>query len=118
MTKAEDDEDRKRTQHIDVPLGVRVRAIRENHGLTQADMARMLDISTNQWGRHESGANRTDNIQNDTSPHQQHNPSTAKRSSMFPVALNRAVHGIVKKRVVFVTHSEILLYYRVFLWTD
>ncbi|MNS46233.1 anaerobic benzoate catabolism transcriptional regulator [compost metagenome] len=58
MTKAEDDEDRKRTQHIDVPLGVRVRAIRENHGLTQADMARMLDISTNQWGRHESGANR------------------------------------------------------------
>ena len=58
MTKAEDDEDRKRTRHIDVPLGVRVRAIRENHGLTQADMARMLDISTNQWGRHESGANR------------------------------------------------------------
>ncbi|WP_292084878.1 MULTISPECIES: helix-turn-helix domain-containing protein [unclassified Brevundimonas] len=60
MSKAgdEDEQDRKRTRHIDEHLGARVRFIRENHGLTQADMARKLDISTNQWGRHESGANR------------------------------------------------------------
>lgn len=54
----EEEQDRKRTRHIDEHLGARVRFIRENHGLTQADMARKLDISTNQWGRHESGANR------------------------------------------------------------
>ena len=60
MSKAGDEEerDRRRTRHIDEHLGARVRFIRENHGLTQADMARKLDISTNQWGRHESGANR------------------------------------------------------------
>lgn len=60
MSKAgdEDEQDRKRTRHIDAHLGARVRFIRENHGLTQADMARKLDISTNQWGRHESGVNR------------------------------------------------------------
>ncbi|HEY1072982.1 helix-turn-helix transcriptional regulator [Brevundimonas sp.] len=57
MTAGEE-EDRRRTRHIDVPLGARLRLIRENRGLSQADMARMLDISTNQWGRHESGANR------------------------------------------------------------
>lgn len=55
---ARDDDDQQSTRHIDVPLGVRLRRIRENHGLTQAEMARMLGISTNQWGRHESGANR------------------------------------------------------------
>lgn len=56
MTKA-GDEDR-RTRHIDVPLGARLRVLREERGLTQADMGRKLNISTNQWGRHESGANR------------------------------------------------------------
>ncbi|MFK0297728.1 helix-turn-helix domain-containing protein [Brevundimonas sp. NPDC090276] len=57
MTAREDD-DPLSTRHIDVPLGARLRSIRENHGLTQAEMARRLGISTNQWGRHESGANR------------------------------------------------------------
>lgn len=58
MTKAEDEEDRKRTRHIDVPLGVRLRSLREDRGLTQAELGQMLDISGNQWGRHESGLNR------------------------------------------------------------
>ncbi len=58
MSKAEDEEDRKRTRHIDVPLGVRLRALREDRGLTQAELGHMLDISGNQWGRHESGENR------------------------------------------------------------
>ena len=58
MTKAEDEEDRKRTRHIDVPLGARLRSLREDRGLTQAELGQMLDISGNQWGRHESGFNR------------------------------------------------------------
>ena len=58
MSKAEDEEDRKRTRHIDVPLGVRLRALREDRGLTQAEMAHKLGISANQWGRHEAGENR------------------------------------------------------------
>ena len=56
MTAPGDDD--QSTRHIDIPLGARLRVIRQNHGLTQAEMARMLGISTNQWGRHESGANR------------------------------------------------------------
>ncbi|MET4684219.1 helix-turn-helix domain-containing protein [Brevundimonas faecalis] len=52
------DEDRKRRREIDAALGARLRAIRENHGLSQADMALKLGISTNQWGRHEAGINR------------------------------------------------------------
>ena len=58
MTKAEDEEDRKRTRHIDVPLGARLRSLGEDRGLTQAELGQMLDISGNQWGRHESGENR------------------------------------------------------------
>lgn len=58
MTKAEDEEDRKRTRHIDEPLGARLRALREDRGLTQAELGEKLDISGNQWGRHESGENR------------------------------------------------------------
>lgn len=58
MSKAEDEEDRKRTRHIDEPLGDRLRALREDRGLTQAELGKMLDISGNQWGRHESGENR------------------------------------------------------------
>lgn len=58
MSKAEDEEDRKRTRHIDVPLGARLRALREDRGLTQAELGQMLDISGNQWGRHEIGLNR------------------------------------------------------------
>ena len=60
MTKAGDEEelDRKRTRHIDEPLGARLRAMREDRGLTQAEMGQKLGISANQWGRHESGENR------------------------------------------------------------
>lgn len=60
MTKAGDEEeqDRKRTRHIDEPLGARLRALREDRGMTQAEMGRKLGISANQWGRHESGENR------------------------------------------------------------
>ncbi|WP_312781639.1 helix-turn-helix transcriptional regulator [Brevundimonas sp.] len=60
MSKAGDEEelDRKRTRHIDGPLGVRLRAMREDRGLTQAEMAHKLGISANQWGRHEAGENR------------------------------------------------------------
>ena len=58
MSKAEDEEDRKRTRHIDVPLGARLRSLREDRGLTQTELGQMLDISGNQWGRHESGFNR------------------------------------------------------------
>lgn len=58
MNRAEEDEDHKRTRHIDVPLGARLRAIREDRGLTQAEMGRRLEVSANQWGRHESGKNR------------------------------------------------------------
>ncbi|MGH7018336.1 MAG: helix-turn-helix domain-containing protein [Brevundimonas sp.] len=60
MSKAEDEEreDLKRTRHIDVPLGARLRSLREDRGLTQAGMGEQLGISANQWGRHESGKNR------------------------------------------------------------
>ncbi len=60
MSKAGDEEerDRKLTRHIDEPLGARLRALREDRGLTQAQMGRELGISANQWGRHESGKNR------------------------------------------------------------
>lgn len=57
MTVPEDD-DQQTTRHIDVPLGARLRSIRQNHGLTQAEVASMMGVSTNQWGRHESGTNR------------------------------------------------------------
>ncbi|MGH7028500.1 hypothetical protein [Brevundimonas sp.] len=41
MMKAGDEEeqDRKRTRHVDVSLGARLRAIRQDRGLTQADLA-------------------------------------------------------------------------------
>lgn len=60
MTKAGDEEelDRKRTRHIDEPLGARLRLMREDRGMTQAELAQKLGISANQWGRHESGENR------------------------------------------------------------
>ena len=60
MTKMDDEEreDLKRTRHIDEPLGARLRALREDRGLTQAQMGHELGISANQWGRHESGKNR------------------------------------------------------------
>jgi len=60
MSKAGDEEerDRKRTAHIDVPLGARLRGLREDRGMTQAEMGHKLGISANQWGRHESGKNR------------------------------------------------------------
>lgn len=60
MTKAGDEEeqDSKRTRHIDEPLGARLRALREDRGLTQAQMGHELGVSANQWGRHESGKNR------------------------------------------------------------
>ena len=60
MSKAGDEEelDRKRPRHIDEPLGARLRVLREDRGLTQAELGQMLDISGNQWGRHESGLNR------------------------------------------------------------
>jgi transcriptional regulator with XRE-family HTH domain len=60
MSKASEEEelDRKRTRHIDEPLGARLRAMREDRGMTQAEMGKKLGISANQWGRHESGENR------------------------------------------------------------
>ncbi|MNE18709.1 anaerobic benzoate catabolism transcriptional regulator [compost metagenome] len=61
VTRAVDEDERedlKRTRHIDKPLGARLRALREDRGLTQAQMGQELGVSANQWGRHESGENR------------------------------------------------------------
>lgn len=55
---AEDRSDESRTRHIDVPLGKRVRRLREEAGLTQVQVCQALGISSNQWSRHESGKNR------------------------------------------------------------
>lgn len=55
---SEDRLDESRTRHIDILLGARVRRLREDQGLTQAQVCDVLGISSNQWSRHESGENR------------------------------------------------------------
>ena len=56
--QAESPADEGRTRHIDIPLGQRVRRLREDQGLTQVQVCEALGISSNQWSRHESGKNR------------------------------------------------------------
>lgn len=60
MARGDEDEreDRRRTSHIDAPLGRRLRTLRELQGLTQQEVADRLGISSIQWGRYESGESR------------------------------------------------------------
>lgn len=59
MARGDDErEDRRRTSHIDAPLGRRLRQFRELQGLTQQAVADRLGISSIQWGRYESGESR------------------------------------------------------------